>query len=78
MKTELVGTPKMRLPRFTAEASLYKPSEHYQKPSTGVTTASGTPAVVLALPRAGLQNTCGQCICDGPCRITSEGCECSV
>ena len=73
MKAGLASTPQMRLPRFTAEASLYRRSEHYQASPTGSTEA---PAVVLALAMGDLANTCGQCICDGPCRATSSGCEC--
>src|SRR6266508_830871 len=55
----------MNMPGFTADASLYKASEHYQQQFVSATVAFG---IQPALRRGGLASKCGDCACDeGQC-----------
>ena len=67
----------MNMPSFTAEASLYKASNHYQQQSVSATVAF---EVQAALRPGGLAATCGNCICDAGqcCTATSAGCKCDM
>ncbi len=59
----------MKMPGFTAEASLYKASENYQQQSR---------ATVSFGVQAALDSTCGACTCDaGQCCANGPGgCAC--
>ena len=67
----------MNMPSFTAEASLYKASNHYQQQSVSATVAF---EVQAALRPGGLAATCGNCTCDAGmcCTATASGCRCDL
>jgi hypothetical protein len=68
----------MNMPGFTADASLYTASEHYQQRSVATVTFGVQAA--LRIGGVGLNATCGNCTCDAGmcCTATAAGCKCDL
>ena len=66
----------IKMPGFTADASLYKASGHYQQQSVSAAVGFG---IQPALRRVETESTCGNCVCDQGqcCSATAAGCKCT-
>jgi hypothetical protein len=68
----------MKVPGFTADASLYKAIEHYRQRSVSAAPGFGVQAS-LRIGGHSLNATCGNCTCDPGqcCAATASGCNCT-